>query len=314
MKVLFTILWAMLSVAPVTGAAEFFFGEDVSPYPVGSPPDMPRPTSFPMSMSAYSNFVARLAEQTNHGEIQTFENYTSNSFYFLPSIALINYGTVGGNVYLNYLDASKPDLLNSICWFEELTEATAMDTGTFPISGTNYLEIQGLSSAPHLAFGLLGGTTTGFGLFITGLRSTNLLVTVGFSGESFVLPVTVPQGPGGVCFFGAVADEFSYVDLQMLAGTAEPFGIDNLMIAVPGLPDGAVPAGPATLRMDPGDYGIWIEGTVGAHYQIEFSPQCLSQAVWRPFADFVLPQSPYYVQAFNITNSTAFFRAVGLDQ
>jgi hypothetical protein len=146
------------------------------------------------------------------------------------------------------------------------------------------------------------------------MRSTNMVVCVGYPGEEFCLPVTAPQGPGEVCFFGVITDEFSYVDLRMLSGTAEPLGIDNTMIAVPGLPSGAIPGRPATLRLDTGLWGIWIEGTVGARYRIEFSPQCLPQSTWRPFAEFVLPESPHYVQQIYITNATSFFRAVGLNQ
>lgn len=317
MKVKCTFLLVLLSVAPAARSTEVFFGEDVSPHPVDGPADVPRPADFPQSRGAYLKFVARLAELTLHTETQTFESFSSNSFYYLPSVALVTYGTVGGGIGLNYLGDRDDHSLNRVCWFREQTNTAATDAGAFPISGSKYLQVRGLTSAPRLAFWLMGEYTKAFGFFATGLRSSNVVLHVEwglFNGQDFAVPVTAPQGPGGVCFFGLITDEFLQAELRVLSGTAEPFGIDDTMVAAPGLPTGTVPAGSATLRLDRSLWGIWIEGTVGARYRVEFSPQCLQEAVWRPFAEFVLPESPYYVQRIGITNTSSYFRAIGLNQ
>ena len=195
-----------------TAELEFFFAEDVSPWPVSGPNTVPRP-SYPRSSEVASRFLARLSGAAT----ESFESYPAGSH---PTI--LTFGTNTATLSGDYSLMTSADTNIAV-------------EGGFPITGTNYFGT-GLASRdflvsfsnPQSAFGF-------YGMDVEVNRFQIRILRPDSSTEVVPVPVTVPQGSGGVFYVGLIdkARPFTGIWFEALGGAAEGFVYDDMTIAVP---------------------------------------------------------------------------------
>ena len=267
------LLGMLLATAGGLGAQpEIYFGEDVSPWPVGSPNDVPKPTNFTHTFEAGKRFFSRLpgVPRETFEEFPTFE--APPALVFGDTIATLE----GDDFVYSY---------------NGLTNAV---NGGFAFSGTNTLGLRGgmgeflsLSfSSPQAAFGFYGCDVE-----VNELRLT--FIGADGSRTDVAVPVTRPQGSGGAFFFGLIDknNPFVGVEFQNRGEADDGFDLDDLTIAAAG----QICPEPATLSA--ALYaGLEIRGTPGETYRVEYTTDLpsASSAQWTVLTNLVLPASPYF--------------------
>jgi hypothetical protein len=290
---LIPVFFALLfSVVVLRAAPEYYFGEDVSPWPTGAaggPNEVPKPTNLVHTFKAADQFYARLTRPS----LETFETYPTG---FRPTTLAFgtNTATLSGTYEPVFSYAS----------------STSAVSGGYAFSGTNTLGISGHQgenftitfNTPQAAFGFFGSD----------VELNNLHVTLGYPDNRALeipVPITTPQGSGGAFFFGIVdlGDPFTSVRLSNVGSFNDGFDFDDMTIAGP---DQVCPAYP-TLSIDLSQ-GLRLQGTVGGTYRLETTSVLRSTNSWTVLTNLVLPSSPYlYMGPQSITNGgTRFYRVL----
>ncbi|MBX3747733.1 MAG: serine hydrolase [Verrucomicrobiae bacterium] len=243
-----------------------FFGEDVSPHPVGGPNVVPRPATLPESSAAAHAFESALEAPQK----ETFE--------------LFQDGDTPGTLVFG-------DVLATLSGPREVVAVSdpgATFNGVFPISGAKALLLPG-GHAGHWAIDLSEpGTAVGF--YATDLgESAGLQITLvtpdGWRTQIDV-PVTRPQGSGGAFFFGVIDRNhpFVRVELERLGIQADGFGLDDLSLSpVAGTP-GTVRL--AVRRFGAGEVELSWASTPNRTYRIEYR-EAVAAGPWLPLGPFV---------------------------
>jgi hypothetical protein len=279
-------LIALLAIASSARAEiEIYFGEDVSPFWPNNINAVPR--IYPAkSLAVCNQFRARLVDAIT----ESFETYTR---YSTPTN--ITFGTtiatLSGNRQVDRV-SNVIDTLN----------------GVFPITGTNFLILPvdqvgffavGFSE-PQAAFGFFG---TDFGEFAQ--MQLSFIGTNGMKTDMNV-PVVQPQESGGCFFLGVISRDAPFVRVEFTRiGSPDGFGLDDMIIATAAQ---VLPAQPATLQVAMRPV-LWVGGTEGAHYQIQFTPS-LPATNWVTLTNVALPTSPFPYTDLTATNQTRYYRAV----
>jgi hypothetical protein len=275
---------------------EIFFAEDVSPYPVGGLNDVPRPL-YPRSQSAAAQFLARL-----HGT-------TTESFEGLPTGSLPTTLAFGTNTAT--LAASS----SNVCAVQTVLGPAATDGGWFPTTGTNFLGLViGLTNQTDRYFRItFSSPQAALGFYGTDAELNQIrlrLVRADGATNDLLVPVTVPQGSGGVFYFGIIdrAHPFTSVLFESISLQYEGIGFDDLTI---GSPNQVLPAA-AQLQMTTPRW-LQIIGTAGATYRIEQVAALGATNNWTGLTNLVLPTSPHLWLDPDATSSTnRIYRAVGI--
>ena len=276
---------------------EIYFAQDVSqtkPINQGGPNDVPRPL-YPNSQAEAAQFFSRISNR----ETEDFEEFASDA---VPTSL-----TFGTNVA--YLIAGTNDLLVR-------TIATNVTSdGLFPTSGTNCLRLGYTTGTnDHFFTMMFNNPQSALGFYATDIELNNFSLTViGANGvtNEIPVPVTVPQGSGGVCFFGLIdkVNPFTTVEFHMLGTQNENFGFDDLTIGVPN----QINPGPAILGISatPLSVAVTISGTVGSRYNID-AKEAGEGTNWITLTNTLLPTSPYtYTDTNTPFGSERLYRAVG---
>lgn len=264
---------------------EIYFGEDVSPFWPNTLNDVPRiyaAKSFAVAVQFKSRLVG-----TSPETFETFATYRSPTNLTFGT----NMATLSGTREIT-----------------RVTDPTGTFNGVFPISGTNCLLLPAQEvgffaldfSSPQAAFGFFGTDLGEFGQMQLGFIGTNGVET------DIIVPVTAPQESGGCFFLGVISRDAPFVRIQFTRlGPTDGFGFDDMTV---GTPLQVPPAQPAVLEvaMRP---CLWINGTVGAHYRIQFSPS-LPATNWTTLTNVALPASPFIYTDITATNQSRYYRAV----
>ncbi|MEK7676282.1 MAG: Ig-like domain-containing protein [Verrucomicrobiota bacterium] len=203
-----------LTVPPDTTAPTVYFGEDRSPFPPppAGPNDVPR-LNYPNSQRVAAQFLARLPGVAT----ESFEGLATGS-----SPTDLTFGT-------NIATLSGTRLVFTVL------DPTMAPGGGFPTTGTNGIS---LTVAEFGSFTVTFSTPqAAFGFYGTDIEANQFTVRLMHaSGEPSDIPVgvVVPQGSGGVFFFGVIDQDrpFSAVEFQSV-GLGETFFFDDLTIALP---------------------------------------------------------------------------------
>lgn len=204
-----------LSPNPATNGLETYFAEDVSPFPIDGQNTVPTPL-YPKSQSAAQALRSRL----NLPITESFEGFAAGE---VPSI--LRFGVSSANVSGNRIVITQDD--PSIA-FE----------GVFAVSGINYLGL-GLSADGEESFRLDFDTPQSavgfFGVDIEVNRFELRIARPDGSVEVASVPVTVPQGSGGVFYFGIIDPQrpFTSLEFRNLGFRDDGFGFDDMTIATP---------------------------------------------------------------------------------
>lgn len=265
----------LATISSAMAGPEIYFGEDVSPFWPASINDVPRiyaANSFAVAVQFKSRLVGTSPE--------TFETFAMSS-----SPTNITFGTNRAT-------------LSGTREITRVTNPTTTLNGVFPISGTNCLLLPTQEvgffaidfSSPQAAFGFFG---TDFGEFAD--------LEIGFIGTNGVetdilVPVTRPQESGGCFFLGVISRDAPFVRIQFtrIGDSIDGFGFDDMSVATPAQ---VLPAQPAALQVAMRPV-LWINGTVGAHYRIQFSPS-LPATNWTTLTNVALPASPFIYTDIN---------------
>lgn len=275
---------------------ETYFGEDVSPYPPissGGPNEVPRPSSLPNAQRAALQFHSRITNWVT----ESFESFVTGS-----SPSLLTFGTNAASLTGTSLE------------IDTVGDPTATSGGGFPITGTNLLWLgpSGMDSFFTVTF---SNAQAAFGFYGTDVEFDQFKLTlIGTNGtpRDISVPVTVPQGSGGAFFFGVIDKTipFTALEFHKVGTSSESFGFDDMTV---GVSEQILPR-PATVSLNfyP---GIWIEGTVGASYRVEFVDSLTgsTNGPWNTLTNVLLPSSPFLQMDTTATNRFArFYRVVGV--
>jgi hypothetical protein len=245
--------------------SEIFFAEDVSPLPPGQEPSV-RP-AFPNSVRASSNFLDRLTRVST----ESFESYSPGT----PPPALN---------FCGFTPTMSGSSSNSIIHYRDPTQSS---DGGYPVSGSNAFVLYG-GDTPSQTFAWYSISFTSpisaFGLFAIDLELNSFeVVLVHADGRRSInrVPVTVPQGGGGACYFGviSVAAPFSAVELHNI-GSWTPDGIvlDDLTVA---LPEHVIARPSLCIRVS--QVELCWDTVTNAAYQLQYRSD-LTTNVWVPFS------------------------------
>lgn len=292
-----TIITAALLLAALSSRAnvEVYFAQDVSPWPVDDTGTVPRPV-YPISQAVAAQFLARL----NGTRTESFEGYPAGGF---PTNLVF-----GTNIAT--LSTSDPVPTN-ICVVATVSDPTNTDSGMFPTTGTNFLDlgVTDVASWFRISF---SSPQAAFGFYGTDVERSPFRLTITYPDASTYIidpSITLPQGSAGVFYLGIIdrANPFTSVTFQKLQTVGDDFGFDDMTI---GTPNQVAPA-PAQLELVQHPQ-LQIQGTVGATYRIDFS-SVLPTTNWVVVTNCVLPASPYSLTNVIVTNSPqGFYRAVGI--
>ncbi len=270
-------------------AVEFYFAEDVSPYtPVsqGGPNSVPTP-AYPNSRIAASNFWSRIGTLI----VESFENVPRGS-----TVTNVSFGS-------NVATFTPPRSIDT------QTNKSVAVNGTFATSGTNFVFLY-LSGSFTVSFNTPQSVFGFFALDIENNQFRLRLVRTNQTDEIVSVPVTVPQGSGGVCFVGLIdkANPFKSVMFENVGSGNDGFGFDDFVIAVS---EQVRPAeAQLQLAMCP---GLCISGTVGCVYRVDYCAD-LKTTNWIFLANTLLQESPQWFFDVTATNSQRrFYRAVGIE-
>ncbi len=286
-RALLTNVAALLVAIPYASAEpEVYFGEDASPFWPSTINDVPRIRA-PNSFVVAAQFQARLVG-TAPETFETFARYSSPTSLTFGT----NTAALSGSREITRV-TSPTDTLN----------------GAFPISGTNFLMLPAEEvgffvidfSAPQAAFGFFG---TDFGEFAD--MRIRLIGTNGAESDILV-PVTRPQESGGCFFLGVISRNAPFVRIYFyrVGDSIDGFGFDDMFVATPAQ---VLPAQPVELdvAMRP---CLWISGSVGAHYLIQYSTT-LPATNWTTLTNVVLQSTPFLYADLAATNQSRFYRAI----
>lgn len=261
MKIRIAQLIALITTCVTIANAQptIFFGENVSPWPVGGVNDVPKPTNLLETFQAASRFYAQLPGVFT----ETFEHYSHaapQTILFATTSASLN----GDTLLYSY---SSPD---------------SAVFGGFAFSGTNILGIAGGSgqfftvtfSSPQAAFGFFGADVE---------RNELRLTFVGTNGKRRDIPVPVsrPQGSGGAFFFGLIDRDspFTAVEFHNIGPNQDGFDLDDLTIASP---EQVRPM----LAIRVSQVELSWETLTNSHYQV-FYRDALTTSRWQPWGSVI---------------------------
>jgi hypothetical protein len=156
----------------------------------------------------------------------------------------------------------------------EVTDPTATSSGgSFPTSGSRYVVL--LPGDPPAAGAVFftvtfGSAQSAFGFFATDIEVNQfelVLIRDDGSRRHVPVPVTVPQGSGGICYFGVIdlAEPFAAVEFRNIGTAPDGFAFDDLTI---GTPEQVV----TELHVWPAVELGWFART-GALYQLQWTSQ-----------------------------------------
>jgi hypothetical protein len=270
---------------------ETFFGENVSPHPIGGPNTVPRPTDLAATLQAATNFYARLIGTGT----ESFEGYSENgqptTLIFGTNTATLS-GTRAARVF------SSP---------------TETRQGLFPITGSRALDLAGgggqfftvTFNRPHAAFGFFGTD-----IEVNELRL--VLVAADGGRRTNTVPVTIPQGTAGAFFFGVLDRDtpFAAVEFHNVGGLTDGLGFDDLTV---GTPEQVIPAARLSIRVS--HVELCWDSVTNFVYQLEYR-EALSSNGWLPFGspipgtgtrfctnDAILPGQPHRFYQLSVTNA-----------
>ncbi len=213
----------ILAVLPITAqtSPEIYFAEDVSPHAIGGPNQVPRPT-YPQSQAAAAQFLARL-----HGATpESFEGLATGS---LPTT--LSFGTNTATLSVSS---------SNVCAVQTVLEPATTDGGWFPTTGTNFLGLDiGRTNQTDKYFRVeFSSPQAAFGFYGTDVEVNQFrlrIVRADGSTNDVLAPVTVPQGSGGVFYFGIIDRERPFVSVQLenLGQQPDGMGFDDLTVATP---------------------------------------------------------------------------------
>jgi len=271
-----------LGATPVT-----YFGQDTTPsLPVnqGGPNQVPRLTAIPNAQAAANRFLSRLPGAA----VETFEAYTPGT-----APATLTFGT----------DTAA---LSSGSTLKILDIPTGTEMGIFPITSDRCLPVEETFSIDF------SSPQAAFGFFATDVEVATMTITlVSTNGNRTALPVpsTIPQGSGGVLFFGVVDTESPFIRVEFSgAGALDGYGFDDMAIAR------KEQVYPEQASLDIDLYaGLQIAGTVGGTYRIDYA-NALPSTNWTTLTNLVLPSSPYlFIDTETPANHMKrFYRAVSV--
>ncbi len=195
---------------------EIYFAEDVSPHlaaPLG--PNQVARRSILNSRRTAELFHARLRGLRT----EDFEGFAAES---VPT--QLKFGAT-----LVTLDGSQS--------VQEVVDPAGTAQGQFPISGTRGLNMGGTDGS-GLASLDFSAPQSAFGFFATDIELNGLALTLVGTDDTrreFTVPVTHPQGSGGVLFFGVIdrQNPFVRVELNRVGNFEDGFLFDDLVIATP---------------------------------------------------------------------------------
>ena len=260
---------SLFYTSSLLAATDIYFGEDRSPFepgPIG-PNDVPR-LNYTNSQRVAAQFLSRLPGVTT----ESFEGFASGS-----SPTTLTFGT---NIAT----------LSGTREIETMLDPALAPRGGFPTTGTNCFILNTGSggsftvtfSTPQAAFGF-------YGTDVEVNQFTVRLIHETVAPSDIPVPVVVPQGSGGVFFFGVIDKDrpFTAVDFQSIGTSGEVFFFDDLTIAVPA----QVHPEPASLEIAL-DAGVRIAGTIGATYRLECATEP-DLTNWMAVTNIVLSTSPF---------------------
>ena len=264
MKTKLTIALITIIAATVHAAPEIIFGQNVSPYPIGGPNQVPRQTNITNTLQAAAQFHSRLADVLT----ESFETYPPGSsptnLVFGTSTATLS-GASGAWVIDTF-----PDPTQTI-------------DGGFPLTGTNALGLYGGTgqfltltfNVPQAAFGFFGSDVEVNQLHLT-------LVSTNGGRQDIQVPVTTPQGSGGCFYFGVIdkASPFISVEFHNDGSYDDGFDFDDMTIAVP------QQVLPPRLSIRLSQVELCWDTTSNEVYQLQYRSSLTTNA-WLPFGSTV---------------------------
>lgn len=255
-----TVIAGFLLSAPLVFAGtDIYFGEDRSPYPPypAGPNDVPRPV-YTNSQRVAAQFLARLPGVT----IESFE------------------GRANGSSPTNLTFGTNIATLNGTREVFTVLDPTMAPGGGFPTTGTNCLALTSpvgnvrsftvTFSTPQAAFGF-------YGMDVEQNRFAVRLMRQNGTTSDIPVSVTVPQGSGGVFFFGVIDKDspFTSVEFRNIGTSDETFFFDDLTIAVPEL------VVPPRLDMRVSHVELCWDTVTNNFYQLQYRSS-LTTNVWMP--------------------------------
>lgn len=282
---------AFFFTSSLVAATDVYFGEDRSPFEWGGPNDVPR-LDYTNSQRVAAQFLSRLPGVTT----ESFEGFATGS-----SPTSLTFGT---NIAT----------LSGTREIETMLDPAIAPRGGFPTTGTNCLT---LTAAPGnvRSFTVTFSTPqAAFGFYGTDIEENQFIVRLlheSGAPSDIPVPVVVPQGSGGVLFFGVIDKDrpFTAVEFQSIGTSGEVFFFDDLTIAVPE----QVHPEPASIEI--ALYaGVRIAGTIGATYRIEFATEP-DPTDWTAVTNIVLSTSPFlFFDTDSVTShARRFYRAVTME-
>jgi hypothetical protein len=264
-----TLLGLFAAALQLQAAPSIYFGEDLNTSnAINQVPDNPtRLTTFPNASREAGRFLSRLTGVAT----ESFESFAPNS---TPTTLTFGADTAAISGSRTVLDLP-----------------TGTFNGVYPLTGNRTLLLAATSSGFfRLDFSSPQGA---FGFWTTDVEASQLritLITQSGTRTNIDPPFTLPQGSGGVAFFGAIDTQspFVAVEFSRIGGaTGDGFGFDDMTIGrVQQIHPEPPTVGIATY------VGLQITGTVGATYRVEYTLD-LATPSWSTLSDVVLPTDPY---------------------
>jgi hypothetical protein len=207
--------------------------------------------AFPNSLAASARFLARLTGVAT----ESFESFAPGS-----SPTSLTFGATTATC-------------SGYRFIREVTDPTTTIDGDFPTEGIRFLLLYpgDNPTAGSVYFTItFSAPQAAFGFFATDIEANSfqvVLVHGDGSRQTNAVPVTLPQGSGGVCYFGVIdeAQPFVAVEFRNIGTQPDGFGFDQLTI---GTPEQVLPE----LQIWPAVELGWFAQT-GRLYQIQWTPQ-----------------------------------------
>lgn len=175
--------------------------------------------------------------------------------------------------------------------------------GEFPTSGSKLLELWSGPDAPQTSVFLsiaFANPMAAFGFIATDIEDNKLeIILLGLDGmrRTNQVPVQVPQGSGGACYFGIIDTDhpFVLVEIYNIGDSPDGIGFDDLTVA---RPEHILPA--PYLYIDRPQMQVCWETVVTAAYQLQCR-STLTGNIWVPLGTGFFPGTGGIVCSNNIS-------------